>query len=188
MNEYKEGLEQALPHYITADMVSTLIESDEGQAINDFYSMVRSYFMREWMRRNNVFPELEVLLDLEGDSGANIVSSVTGHNEKLQRVLQGLKRVFAHNSRQYEFDKDADQQKDTEEFGKDLTEDASNGGGGGGFGGGDDMGGFDDGMGGGDDLGGFDDMGGNDLGGGGDDDLGADIGGDVEEDPDEQQQ
>lgn len=191
MNEYKEGLEQALPHYITADMVSTLIESDEGQAINDFYSMVRSYFMREWMRRNNVFPELEVLLDLEGDSGANIVSSVTGHNEKLQRVLQGLKRVFAHNSRQYEFDKDADQQKDTEEFGKDLTEDASSGGGGGGdFGGGDDMGGFGDDLGGGgDDLGGFDDMAGaGGFGGGGDDDLGADIGGDVEEDPEEQQQ
>lgn len=138
MNEYKEGLEQVLPHYITADMVSTLIESDEGQAINDFYAMVRGYFMRDWLRRNNVFPELESLLDLEGESGANIVQSVTQHNEQIQRVLQGLRRVFAQNSRQYEFDKENDQEKDTETFGEDLTEKAKSGGGGGmdgGFGG-----------------------------------------------------
>lgn len=171
MNEYKEALEQALPHYITADMVSTLIESDEGQAINDFYAMVRSYYMRDWLRRNNVFPELESLLDLEGESGANIVQSVTNHNEQIQRVLQGLKRVFAQNSRQYEFDKENDQEKDTDTFGEDLTEKAKSGGGGGmgsdfdgGFGGGNEF----------DDMGGMGDMGGatEPVMGGGDESLG----------------
>jgi len=182
MTEYGQALDTALDQYLTADLLQGIVESDEPEAANAFKLGVKAYFMRQWMRRNNVLDELEVLVDLDGSGGQDLVADISGFNERLQKTLQGLKRTFASKSRQYVFDKEADEKRDTELFGKDLSDEARNGSSGGdGFGGGDDFGGG-DGFGGGDDFGGGLDESGldNATDDQSDDDLG-DLGGDTEQ-------
>ena len=139
MNKYGEALDMVLKNYITPDMISTLVNTEDGSAVDNFFAMVKGYFMREWLRRNNVMPELECLLDLKGETGANVVESVRTHNEQLQDVLGELFRIFDRKSRQFEHDLEADKNQDEKTLGGDF--DKENSGGSDFGGGGDDFGG-----------------------------------------------
>ena len=164
MEAYSNALDSVLKNYITPDMINALITTEDGAAIDNFFAMVKGYYMREWLRRNNVMPELENLLDLKGESGSNIVESVRVHNEQLQSVLGELVRVFAGKSRDFEHDKEADQNNDADKLGADYTNASGGGSGSSDFGGGDDFGAGGDSFGGGDDFGGGDEFGsGDDL-------------------------
>lgn len=147
METYASSIENGIKYYITPEMMDQLVTSEDGNAVNNFIAMVKGYYMREWMRRNNVLAELDCLLDIKGDAGTNIVESVRSHNEQVQDVLGELVRVFKERGRKFEHDLEADQNNSTQELGADYTNAAEGSGGGGGSsdwgndaGGGDDWG------------------------------------------------
>lgn len=144
MEAYASAVESAIKYYITPDMMDTLVTTEDGSAVNNFISMVKGYYMREWLRRNNIMPELESLLDVRGESGANIVESCRTHNEQIQDVLGELVRVFKSRGRRFEHDVEADQNRDTKALGADYEGEGGGSSGGGDWGGGDDTGGGDD--------------------------------------------
>lgn len=130
MTKYSEALDAVLKNYITPDMISALITTEDGAAVENFFAMVKGYFMREWLRRNNVMPELECLLDMKGETGANVVESVRTHNEQLQDVLGELAIIFGHKSREFESTAEKERAKDAEVLGEttDTTTDTADAG------------------------------------------------------------
>ena len=130
MEAYAAAIESAIKYYITPDMMNQLITSEDGGSVDNFIAMVKGYYMREWMRRNNILDELECLLDIKGETGSNIVESVRAHNEQIQDVVGSLVRVFRTRSRKFEHDLEADQNKDTKTLGADYQAAAEGGGGG----------------------------------------------------------
>jgi hypothetical protein len=171
---YTRLLDTALEAYITPDMFPDEIMGVTGLA-DTIIANTKAYFKRQFLSSNNILPELNILLEMDGEKPAFSLLDFMGQaQETMGRAFLEFAKV----------------QKDTKEkFAKDFKAVIEEAGGAdsGGFGGGGDTGGDtggddggfggggDDGFGGGDSGGGDDGFGGDDLGG----DTGGDAGGDA---------
>ncbi len=153
---YTEGLDKALQAYITPDFMQSLEMGSSKDDVASAVSYIKAYFVRDWLRSNRIYPELEALVAMEdGKPVLDIAKSAAAHVELLRGSMGQYIKDVLKNFKQY----DQDLAKLKNNAGVDDT-------GGGGYtpdtsstasdlGGGDGMG----------DIGGMDDL-------GGDDDLG----------------
>lgn len=83
LESYIAILDQSLEAYFSEDLLDGLVDSDLETAIAPTQVAIRAYFIRNWLRSNNVLPELESLLMV--DSGENILDQ---HSEFIEDILK----------------------------------------------------------------------------------------------------
>lgn len=99
---YKTALLEALPAYISREMIESIVTSQEGATVEGVYNSIIGYFLRDWMSRNNMMPELRALSDLEGRGGADIIEAVSTQLKDTQQVLQKVFEQTAKSSKKFE--------------------------------------------------------------------------------------
>ena len=120
--DYADGLEVALKAYVTPEMVSSVLEDNSAGAIDSLTNCIKAYFLRDWLKRHNVFTELENLLGFgEKDSVANeIVESVQKHTEGVQAVLFEFAKTLRKIGRKN--DDTIEKEKEKEGYGENNTD------------------------------------------------------------------
>lgn len=89
---YKEALESAVDAYFSEDIFSLSDFDDIEENISTVRAAVISYFQREWLRNNNVLPELMdlVLCDEEGLPELDMSKVHGGHLEQIGKSVLSL--------------------------------------------------------------------------------------------------
>ena len=68
LEKYEALLDKGIEAYVSSDLIpDDLINGEHGGDINTAITAIRSKFIRDWMSRENVLPELDVLLEMEDD-------------------------------------------------------------------------------------------------------------------------
>lgn len=92
-DEYMGLLEEALPHFVSTELISTELMGDKVSGIMDgVVSILKSHFARKWMIDNNVLPELFDLVNTTGDADENF--SFLNQHERLLDALSPHLRDF----------------------------------------------------------------------------------------------
>lgn len=160
---YGSALESAIRSYMSPDMVQGM-DGDDLRAYEAYLNNVLAYYKRDWCRRNNFMPELEDLLDTEGEAGKAVNDSILEHQKVIQEMVGTYNSSVASTSRANANKESVLEKQDEKKYGENFAEQNGGGGGGdwGGSGGGDEWGG------GGDDEG-WEEPAGDDVGGDPDD-------------------
>ena len=129
LTKYSEGIEQGLRAHITDDMLQGLAEGSDAGSAAAVFNAIKSFYLREFMRRNNIMPELEALSGLVDESaGVDVVDSAGKHTQAIQRMLQKIARKTLKSSAKFQSDVDSDRQKiDEANGGGDAGYDAGGG-------------------------------------------------------------
>lgn len=87
--QYSNLLDRALEAYITADLFPAEMLSREPDTVNHVISMIRAYYQRMWLERNNVLPELNQLTEMDGrKSKFSLLDVQKGQFKSLGEALQ----------------------------------------------------------------------------------------------------
>jgi hypothetical protein len=63
---YSSLLDQALDAYITADLFPAEILARDSSIVDHTIAVIKAYYLRLWLNRNNVMPELDALIEMDG--------------------------------------------------------------------------------------------------------------------------
>lgn len=82
---YNEALDKALKAYLDASFLNDTTMGELAPAIESTVAVARAYFQRQWLRSNNVLPELDVLTNMGGedDDTFNLLEAQDAHLEGL---------------------------------------------------------------------------------------------------------
>jgi len=81
-------LESALKFYIDSSFLKEMELGEMTNQLDDIIEGVKSYFMRDWMRSENIFPELNILTELDGDKPAlDMTEAHASHIELLRKSV-----------------------------------------------------------------------------------------------------
>lgn len=114
MDEYIEGLDVGLRQWVSADMISGLIESRESSAIEAFFQHVKAYFVRKFMVANSIMPELQELMGNQDTAGSGMVVDVKELLDSTQKTLQDLFTECSKRGMKFEAKMDAMGQDETD--------------------------------------------------------------------------
>ena len=80
----------ALEAYVNEDMLDMGIVGDASDAVPATMAALRGYFKRQWLRNNNVLPELEVLVYAteKEEERFNLLDLSKDHVKQLMESLQ----------------------------------------------------------------------------------------------------
>lgn len=154
---YSEMLDTCLDAYITQDMYQSVLQNGQADSTEAVRRHYKAYFLREWLRRNNVMSELEILCRTEDDdqSAIDIGKEINEHAAAIQSVLGDFAAQVKRDGREFDRDQEKAEQAEQEIYGAsgdsgsgDSSESGDASDGGDDFGsddfGGDDAGGMDD--------------------------------------------
>lgn len=134
---YSEALDKILPNFISSELFDTNNMGEVGNSINMTVAVVKAYYLRRWLKENNVLPELfEMIAENKEDTA--VLDILEMHNAYLESVSGSLRDFLKRNKKTV--DKNNDVAKTI--GGITETQPASDAGGGGA----DDMGGGDAGL------------------------------------------
>lgn len=102
MDEYIEGLDVGLRQWVSAEMISGLIDSRESGAIEAFFQHVKAYFVRKFMVANSIMPELQELMGNQDTAGSGMVVDVKELLKSTQKTLQDLFTECAKSGMKFE--------------------------------------------------------------------------------------
>lgn len=141
---YTSFVDRALEAYITSDIIPGEVLGEDGDAVNKVIAVLRAYFQRTWLSRNNVLPEMEQMLEMDGDKPTfdllEIQSSLYGsigtamseyltrmqkHTQKWKKAVQEREEKYGEGEEESSTDGDADTSDDA--FGMDNSEDDGDG-------------------------------------------------------------
>lgn len=127
---YSNALETMLRAYFSTDMLGRTIDNEIEDAIEPTIECIKSYYQRQWLRNNNVLPELDKLT--QQDSGSNILDLNTVHKEHLDAIIKsvgtlliGIRKVgreWFSKLEKDQIDYEAKQMQENEELGGETTE------------------------------------------------------------------
>ena len=105
--QYTNLLDRSLESYITADLFPSEMLQREPDVVNHVISVVRAYYQRLWLERNNVLPELDQLTQMDGKkSGFNLLDIQEGQfnslGEAIQSYLEGINKTKEKWSEKYQ--------------------------------------------------------------------------------------
>lgn len=150
-DQYSEAMDKALDVYLNTTFLTQSGLGEVEGLVDEVKAGIKAYYMRQWMRSNNVLPELDdlVMLNDQGEPELDMMNLEASHVEAMGKSILNYIRTLLENKAK----SDAKYEAIAKMFGADIEPPS----GGSDFGGGDtggDFGGGDDGLGGGDDLGG----------------------------------
>jgi len=86
LQKFREFAEIAVDNYLTDEMLSDMFEGDTvPTGIENFREMMISTLVRDWMRSQNILPELDQLLSAEGNGG--IKDKIKAHVEMMAGLI-----------------------------------------------------------------------------------------------------
>lgn len=90
--EYSEGLEMVLPQVISTDMFDPAIMGELGGSVDIAVKILKAYFLRKWLRDNNVMPEVFEIMNVSETDGKmfNLLDKHAEHMQVLQKTLMGF--------------------------------------------------------------------------------------------------
>jgi len=93
--QYTSLLDRALEAYITPDLFSPEILAREANMVDHVTAIIKAYYQRTWLSRNNVMPELDKLTELTDNKHAfNLLDVQTNQfnslGEAIQEYLDGI--------------------------------------------------------------------------------------------------
>lgn len=86
-NEYSESIESALDAYITTEMQEVEGTGDYGEYVDAIRIAVKSIYQRRWLRENNVFPELDEIVQVD-DHGEVLHDLGKEQHDHLERIMR----------------------------------------------------------------------------------------------------
>lgn len=104
--QYSQLLDRSLEAYINPEIFPDDYLAREPETVNRVISVIRAYFQRLWLERNNVTPELLQLIDMEGRTPNfnlfEIQRVLTGSlGKSIQKYLEGMKKEQEKNEKKY---------------------------------------------------------------------------------------
>ena len=94
---YSTFIDAVLPAYMSEEMMQGLLQGEAGPGVNITIAAVKSALLRDFIRRNNILPELDALFSL-GDSDNPVTPLMDTHLQHLQglaRYASGFMERFA---------------------------------------------------------------------------------------------
>lgn len=93
VEKYSSILDKALESYITADLFPEDALGGASGIVDKTLAQIKAYFMRQFLARNNILPELDILTRMdEGKPAFSILDIQLNHVESLGAAMQ----EFAH--------------------------------------------------------------------------------------------
>lgn len=94
-DQYTSLLERTLEAYITPDLFSPEILAREADMVEHVSAIIKAYYQRTWLARNNIMPELDKLTEMTDDTRAfNLLDVQTNQfdtlGEAIQEYLDGI--------------------------------------------------------------------------------------------------
>ena len=91
--EYSEGLDMVIPAFMSSEMFSSTFMGDIGDAVEPTVKVIKSYFQRQWLIKNNVMPELFDMLSFnEEDKTMNeFLKKHEEHMKTLGKTMNWLR-------------------------------------------------------------------------------------------------
>ena len=91
--DHQELLEKAIEHYVNDAIVNSDMAGELGQNADMYKKLLSSHFMREWLSKNNVLPELNELISIDENGGpvTTLIASLSDHVNALTKAFSGLK-------------------------------------------------------------------------------------------------
>lgn len=92
MNAYAQALDVVIPYYVNQETLEQLLGDEGRDYVEPVIQMVRGYFMRDFIAKNNILPELQDLIakpNIE-EEPINILESHIEHANGLAIVLKTL--------------------------------------------------------------------------------------------------
>jgi hypothetical protein len=80
---YRDALDEALKAYIDVTFLSDITMGELAPAVETTVAVIRSYFLRQWLRTNGVMTELDVLTNMGSDEEFNLLELQQTHIEGL---------------------------------------------------------------------------------------------------------
>lgn len=91
-NAYLEGLDVAINNYISSDFLTSDLLGDTGIDIDTVKAAFKASLARQWLRENNVFPELIDLTNVsdKDGKGSRFFEAFREHVETMGSTLEGF--------------------------------------------------------------------------------------------------
>jgi hypothetical protein len=114
--KYSEALDIAIEAYLSTDFLDNTVMGDLSDAVDTTVSAIKAYFKRQWLRNNNMLPELEeLIMNSDPDrEGFNLLEAHSAHIESLAETLMDFMKNATKRS--------AGINKDLEDMGAELEE------------------------------------------------------------------
>lgn len=117
LEQHTRLVDMALEAYITEDMISPDHLEADPDAIRNVIAVVRSYYIRTWMERNNILPELAQLTEMEGtrrpafnilDIQDGLMGSLGKSINRYLKAIEKRKQSYANQSSDTETEEPSD--------------------------------------------------------------------------------
>jgi len=111
--EFNSLLEAALPAYVDSEMFDGMLDSDLEEGIEGTIAALRGYFQRQWLRKNNIMPELEGMVSEGSNESFDIVNIHKDHAKAILDPMQKLLRMMRKEGQKAQSNLDADRDEMT---------------------------------------------------------------------------
>jgi len=100
--KYNSALETALKAYMTPDFLREMEIAGGEEDLNALIEATKAFFMRDYMRTNRIFPELEILTQADEDGPAlNMQEANAAHVENIRASMGGYITAVLMRRRKY---------------------------------------------------------------------------------------
>lgn len=95
--QYRDALEQVLESYFNRDILDGTALGEQEEVVDSTIATIKAYFLRRWLRENNVMPELMdlVLFDEEKHPLIDLMKEHSNHVEAIGATLEGYMKSVA---------------------------------------------------------------------------------------------
>lgn len=114
--QYSRGLQDAIEAWVDDNFVQDELYGEIARNIREFKEAIYAYYIRRWLRENNVFPELEELTQKDHEGNLDFDFAHV-HNEHMSSIMEHLENY--HELAKYST---AEREKKREELHKKLKE------------------------------------------------------------------
>ena len=119
---YSDFLDTALEAYFSAEMLDGMLDSDLESTIEPLIKTIKSYYMRNWLRNNNVLPELAMIANK--DEASTFINETEDYVKSLVDNMGDLMRRLRKRDRKFTRKMDKDEEKFDEEIEQEEAENA----------------------------------------------------------------
>jgi hypothetical protein len=98
-NQYRDALEQVLEAYFNRDILDGTALGDQEEVVDSTIATIKAYYLRRWLRENNVMPELMdlVLFDEKQHPLIDLMEEHGTHVEAIGATLEGYMKNVARS-------------------------------------------------------------------------------------------
>jgi hypothetical protein len=107
LEQHAQLLDRALESHITEDLFTPEMLAAEPDAVRNVIAVIRSYYMRVWMEKNNILPELTQLTEMEGPTrpGFNLLEIQDGLMGSVGKAIQKYLKSVDKRRKKWEEEK-----------------------------------------------------------------------------------